>query len=690
MKNLLLAGMFLFLSFTLAAQNIYNTDVEVSRFDFGQMWTFEHAPKDYLKNTYNFNAGEEWFDKTRISAVQFANFCSASFISPEGLILTNHHCSRGEVGQVMQEGENFDEEGFYAATRSEERRVEGLYVRQLRMIADITDFVEDFTKKAETDEERMGLRQEAFSAAKEKYRDMDGWKGLELEVATYYNGGKFSLYGHKRYDDIRLVLIPELQIGYFGGDADNFTYPRYNLDFTLWRAYEDGKPVNSSEFYFPVNAEGPAEGELIFAVGYPGSTERYRTMAQLEYDRDYRYKVLVKWLRDRIQIWQEKYDANPDPNLLEQIFNFSNGEKSFAGTLAGLNDPTLMGKKYKLEQEIKAKSPMVKNGEDPWEEMAEIYTQLSPYNPEQTLLSPSPFNGQIIGLAHQVYGYVQGRAGGSTTEELAGKLNQIKETASALEDPEQMKYFKAVLNELKLFQDSGDTYVDIILDGRSPDVAAEEIVGKTKFTKEKKLEKILTGKQEKLMDSKDPFIQFSMTAIPEFREAVMAIQAKSGTIQVLQGKISKSIFDIYGISIPPDASSTLRLSDGVAKDYEYNGTKAPVNTTFFGLYDRYYSHDKTGYWALPEKWLNPPMEMLNEPLNFVSTCDITGGSSGSPIINTKGELIGLAFDGNIESLPGNFIFDKEVNRTVGVHAGGLVAGLKYIYKADRILKEMSK
>ena len=667
----------------------YDMSVETSRFDFGKMWTFEHAPLQYFEETYDFKPTEAWWERARLASLRFASWCSASFVSPDGLILTNHHCSRSEVGQLMEEGEDFDQKGFYAASRAEERRVEGLFVKQLVQIADITEFVQQYAKDAASDEEALAKRREALKAAQGEYATKEGWEGLEIEAVNYYSGGRYSLYGYKRYDDIRLVLLPELQLGYFGGDPDNFTYPRYNLDMTLWRAYdENGQPVNSSKFYFPIQPEGAAEGELVFTTGNPGNTERYRTIAQFEYDRDYRYNIQLTWMENRIKILQEQHNEKPDHDLQEQIFGLANGAKAFTGILAGLHNPRLLGMKAKMEQQIKAQSKAVKAGNDYWAEIAEMYEPLKGYNAEITLLSPSPMNGTALQLAFNSFSLIQAMESGADEEALEEIRAEIRRLTSGLENPYEVKYLAALLNELQTFAQAEDSYITSLLDGRSPEKAAREILDETDFGKDKKLEKLLKMDLKKLKASKDPIIQMGQLLVPEYQEAAMAFRANGAARRVLEGKIANEVYQVFGLNIPPDASFTLRLADGLVKKYEYNGTEAPYKTTYFGLYDRYYSQNGQFPWSLPEKWLNPPADLLKSPMNFVATCDIIGGNSGSPMINRKGELIGLVFDGNIESLPGNFIYDPEVNRAVGVHAGGIVAAMKHIYKANRLLKEM--
>ncbi|MBK8706486.1 MAG: S46 family peptidase [Saprospiraceae bacterium] len=255
MKNLVLRTIILLLLsaplglFAQKAASVYPV-VEPNQFDYGKMWTFEHAPLKYFTDTYGFKPDERWLSRVRMAALRFSSYCSASFISPDGLVMTNHHCSRGEVGKVMKEGDDFDKNGFYAATQEDERRVEGLFVKQLVQIADVTEAVTALTSQAKSDQEIIMLRDSAVRMLKKEYSAKPNWDGLEIEQVLYYNGGRVSLYGYKRYDDVRLVWIPELQLGFFGGDYDNFTFPRYNLDCTFWRVYENGKPLIPGIFIF--------------------------------------------------------------------------------------------------------------------------------------------------------------------------------------------------------------------------------------------------------------------------------------------------------------------------------------------------------------------------------------------------------------------------------------------------------
>ena len=671
---------------------IVSAQKKASPYDFGKMWTFENPPKEWLKTTYGMDVQDEWFDYVRKSSLRFATWCSASFISENGLIMTNHHCSRDVVTALQKEGENFDKQGFYAVTQADERKAEGLFVEQMIKAEDITKLVAEKTKNAKNDAEVTTMRKAALEEIEKMYKEKEDWKDLRTQVVTFYSGGKFSIYGYKRFSDIRLVWIPELDLGFFGGDPDNFTYPRYNLDVTFWRAYdEQGNPLNTGKNYLKFNKKGAAEGEPVFVVGNPGRTERYRTVSQLTYDRDYRYPLQYKFLKNRNDMLMRKYHTiKSDPTkeyeaqeLLNDVANVANSMKAFGGISKGLKDPALFGRKVEMENFIRSKAP----GVTYWDEMAKEYETLNPQGWAITYLSPSPYRGVHFTVMHDLMNYKEMVKNNGPQDKKDKLKSTIIEKFSKLNDAEQIEYFTLFLNEVKEDAYPGDMTLQKVLGRRSINEYVKYLLKETKFTEEKKVTKFFE-KEDKMEKDDDPLMEAAAIFVGRYKEASQLFQNSGPARQSLEAKIANQAFKVYGDQLPPDATFTLRISDGVIKGYDYNGTKAPVVTTFFGLYDRYYSFNKEFPWTLPERWQNPSMELLMSPFNTVSTNDIIGGNSGSPLINKNREAVGLIFDGNIESLPGNFIFDEEVNRTVSVHAGGIYAALKYIYKADRIVAEI--
>lgn len=638
-----------------------------SRFDFGRMWTFEDAPLDYFNETYDLDLDQAWMDKMRKSALRFSSFCSASFVSDQGLIMTNHHCSRGLIPALQKENENLLDRGFYAATPEEERKAEGLYVDQLIRAQDITREMKDLQASLSDEEARTALE--------EKYKTASGWEDLRLQIVTYYSGGKYALYGYKRFNDIRLVLLPENDLGYFGGDPDNFTFPRYNLDVTFWRAYdESGKPLNTSENYYPFNPDGIQNDTPVFVVGNPGSTERYRTMTQLEYDRNVRRPAVLTFIESSIRILESQMEANPDPDTENTIFSLKNAQKAYTGMYEGLFNEDYMARKGAAEGKIREETESGFSADDnPWKQIDHIYAEIAPYGAFSTLLNPSPYRGKVTAFLHQLAQYMS--ADDADTKE---KLKeQILSAAEEATSADQEIYLQSLIDDYQKFSDR---------DLASSD--AQSILSTTLFRDANKTEKWL--EENTYSQPEDPLAAIAKTMIADYDEAVRLNQLYGKEIAGYNEAIAHAAFEVFGNQLPPDATFTLRISDGRVTPFSYNGTVSPIFTTYFGLYDRYYSHQKKFPWSLPQSWLNPSMDLLRTPLNFVSTNDIVGGNSGSAVINAKGEAVGLAFDGNIKSLPGDFIFDENANRSVSVHAGGIIAAMKHIYKADRILQELLK
>ena len=656
-----------------AQQTTNLDDVQPGRFDQGKMWTFENPPVEYFQEAYGFTPTQEWMDDIRKSALRFASWCSASFISSNGLIMTNHHCSRGVVASVMNEGENFDENGFYAETLEAERQVPDLYVDQMVMVADITEEVAKSNLEPDS----------ALSVITEQYKQKEGWTGLELETRTFYSGGKYSLYGFKRYNDVRLVLYPELPLGYYGGDPDNFTYPRYNLDFTFFRAYdEDGNPFQP-ENYFQFNPKGAEENDPVFVIGNPGSTGRYLTMAQLYYQRDVTAPAIVSLVSNRKEILliaaEEEQDVYKKDSIVNFAFSLSNSEKAYRGRLDGLNDPYLMTKKEKKEESLR-KNANPEN--DPWSEIEDNAKEATKYYAEAIFLSPNGLRGKINQLIHKLKEY-QTALEGNDEEAISENQQALTDLTDGIDINLEKALFSALLLELE--EHSRQDYIKSLLGGMEPRAKAEQVMQESLLLNEP--DKFFKLKANKL--DKEALFAFSEVFPEKQQEAGATLSRINGANTELQSQVMNISFQASGLSSPPDATFSLRIADGIVKGYEYNGTTAPYKTTYFGLYDRHYSYDREYPWNLPERWQNPSMELLKSPLNFVSTTDIIGGNSGSPVINQNAEVVGLAFDGNIESLPGYFIFDDQYNRTVSVHAGGIAAAVKYIYKATRLLPELN-
>jgi hypothetical protein len=674
----------------LRAQNTpCDKPAEAGVFDMGKMWTFDYAPADYFSKTYNFTPDEKWFEEARLSALRFATFCSASFVSADGLVMTNHHCARGSGFEVQRPGENFNDNGFYASKLSDERKVDGLFVDQLAKIEDITERVLTAMGKETTDAGQLAMRDKEYAAIKKEYAEKPEWKGLELQTIQFYNGGKFSLYGFKRYNDVRLVFMPELHLGFFGGDYDNFTYPRYNLDCSFFRVYDEtGKPLKTKHYY-KFSANGAAEGEPVFIIGNPGTTARLSTISDLEFRRDIQLPLnleLFKKISHMYQVYNEKAKSD---SIINIIFGLENSWKATNGEYEGLKDPCILARKASFETQFKKavqEKPSISSNLWVWDEVEKTNKELRDIFEEYSITGATArFSGQLLQ-------YAQGVVTLATSGDAARK-EALRKRVSASALPKEIELEQQALAiHLQIALDklgSNHPYVKAALNGKSPEEASKEIISTTRLRDPQFRSELLTKDSAALWNINDPLLNMAKISVPRYTQLSANYRELQSKLFAYRSKIGRMLFEIYGTQIPPDATFSLRINDGVVKGYEYNGTIAPPITTYFGLYDRYYSFNKKYPFSLPKRWENPPAELLRTPMNFVTTNDIIGGNSGSPMLNKNLEVVGLVFDGNIESLPGRFIFIPDENRAVGVHSGGMLAALKYIYKANRLVTELS-
>lgn len=691
-KKLGLIGLLSLGNVVVQAQDIKLDSVKAGEFDMGKMWTFDTPPAEYFQKTYNFTPDEKWFEKARLSALRFATYCSASFVSANGLVMTNHHCARESGVAVQKKGEDFLANGFYATKLSDERKVADLFVDQLVKIEDITERIQKIEDQGESNTERVKLRDQAFENIKKEYQAKEDWKGLEVETVSFYSGGRYSLYGFKRYKDVRVVFMPELQMGFFGGDPDNFTYPRYNLDCSFFRVYDDnGKPLQT-ENYYKFNTDGVKDGEPVFVVGNPGSTGRLRTVDELELDRDLVIPFTLQLLKNRSLALQEYNKTAKSDSILNEIFSYENSYKAYAGRLEGMKDPVLMARKRDFEKNFKKavrENPKLTQNYGMWDNISENVQTLRAVRNDVSIMQPNPLSrGELLTFAQQLVDFASlSKTNPDRAATLKGTLKAFQPDIASLEEA----YLTAHFEEAIMFLGRNDEYVMTALGGKSPKEAAITALKNTKLSDDAYVNKLLDGGAAAITASDDPLIRLARISQPRFMYAATTARDANAKLNVDRSKLGRLLYDVYGTSIPPDATFSLRISDGVVKSFEYNGTTAPVKTTYFGMYDRYESNGGVFPWSLPKRWLNPPTELLKAPVNFISTNDIIGGNSGSPMVNQKLEAVGLIFDGNVESLPGYFIFAPDAgNRTVSVHAGGMIAAMKYIYKANRLVEELTK
>jgi len=671
-----------------SAQSVEN--VKAGKFDTGRMWTFDYPPVDFFKTTYGFTPDKAWFEKARLGTLRLPG-CTSSFVSEDGLVMTNHHCARGALTAVAKEGEKLSTEGFYAKTLEEERRSPVTFVDQLVLIEDVSSDMQAAFDSGTSDSakaaNRMAKQGEIIRRSASKFKQSNPADSMVFQVYSFYNGGRYSLYGFKRFTDVRLVFAPEEEIAFYGGDPDNYTYPRYDFDVSFFRVYENDKPYKTRNF-FPFSKNGAADGEAVFVTGNPGTTHRLNTVAQLETLRDYAYPFTVETGGSRFRALNAYIEKHPEKryDYVNTIFGIANTLKRYIGYLAGLKDPVLMAKKVDFEKTFRAAvtgNPQLsaKYG-DPWNEIAAYERQIQSLRGEANALNIRNWSSTLA-LASGLIDYATGQM--DFRGRPATKPPFPRDYAADVEKMlliDQLSYMKKGLGE------SSEAF-NALLASRTIEQTATALMSSSAFGSKEKYEALSGGKQEDILKSTDPVMTFAKYASARSNELMAQFRAYAAKQQPLLQLLGKAMYDIYGTSIPPDATFSLRIADGVVKGYEYNGTIAPIYTTFYGMYDRYYSFGKKDPFNLPTRWANPPADFnMSTPLNFISTNDIIGGNSGSPVVNKKLEVVGLVFDGNIESLPGDIIFDETKNRSVSVHSSGIIEGIDKIYRAERIAKEL--
>jgi hypothetical protein len=659
------------------------------------MWTFDNPPTRQLQEKYHFTPTQQWLDHVRLSSVRLNDGGSGSFVSPHGLLLTNHHVARGQLQKNSTKEHDYIQNGYYAATPAQEMKSPDLEVNVLVSMENVTARVLAALKQAKNPEEEFAARKAVIA---EIERESQQKTGLRSDVVTLYQGGEYWLYRYKKYTDVRIVFAPEQQAAFFGGDPDNFTYPRYDLDMALFRVYENGKPIDSKD-YLKWNPKGAAQNELVFTSGHPGSTERLSTLAQLEFDRDYAEPITISVLKNRIEVLKQ-YSAQGAEQAREaasMIFSLENGLKASKGSYQELLDKSVMAKKQKDEEEFK--SLVTRNPEwkaaygGAWDAVAEAEKKAATRVKEQFFHA---LNSQFATIAMNIVQYVAEvkkpdgeRLPGYHEAELDSLRFRMFSPAPVYPGMEIARITGALEQDLAEVGPN-DPFVKMVLQGRTPKESATQLVNGTKLADPDFRKKLVDGGEAAVAASTDPMIALARGADPMRRELIKWQEDNVQSVESRAGEqLGKARFAAYGKSMYPDATFTLRLSYGQAKGYPMNGTEAPYKTTFYGLYDRAASFDYAPPFNLPARYSEGRNKLdLSTPLDFVTTNDVVGGNSGSPVINSKAEIVGLVFDGDIESLAGDFVYDGETNRTVAVHTAAMTEALRKLYNAPLLVKEL--
>ena len=659
------------------------------------MWTFDNPPLKQLAAKYHFTPTQAWLDHVRLSCARLNDGGSGSFVSADGLLLTNHHVARGQLQKNSTAEHNYTRDGFYAQTPDQEMRSPDLSVDVLESMENVTDRVLGATRGITNDVQAQKARDAEIAAIEKESTDKTG---LRSDVISLYQGGEYWLYRYKEYTDVRLVFAPEEQAAFFGGDPDNFTYPRYDLDMALFRVYDNGKPLHTDN-YLKWSANGAADGELIFIPGNPGSTQRDDTMAQLLVERDVIEPAILDYLKRRIAVAQNFASRGEEQARLvgSTIFGLQNALKAYQGRYDALQDKTVIVKKEAEEKDFRAKvaanPEWQKEYGGAWDTIAKVEEEVRPeikgrllHRTDSRLFSIAL---QIVQLVAELKKPDGQRLDGYHDAQLESLRFQLLSPAPIYPSTEKL-FMTSALQLIEEEFGKNDKYLQAIVQGGDVEQAVNSLVDNTKLGDPAARKALLDGGEAAVAASTDPMIVAARRVDPIVRETERHVRESfASVITPASQKIGKARFLVYGKDAYPDATFTLRISYGTVKGYPYNGTIAPPVTTFYGLYDRAASFgNKFPFDLTPKEAAAVGKLDLSTPLDFVSTGDIIGGNSGSPVINRDAELVGLIFDGNIESLAGDFVYDGERNRAVAVHSAAMLEGLRKIYGADALADEL--
>jgi hypothetical protein len=659
------------------------------------MWTFDNVPVKQLEAKYGFKATQEWLDHLRLSCVRLNDGGSGSFVSADGLLLTNHHVARDQLQKNSTAEHNYIRDGFYATTGDQELKSPDLEINVLVGMKDVTDRVQSSAKGVADKVEAMKKREAGIAAIEAESKKATG---LRSDVVSLYNGSEYWLYTYKAYTDVRLVFAPEQQAAFFGGDPDNFTYPRYDIDMAVYRVYENGKPIHTDN-YLKWNTKGAAPGDLVFVSGHPGSTQRQDTMAELLEERDTVEPAVIAYLEGRIDAAQNFAKQGPDQarEVGSTIFGLQNSLKAYKGRYEALLDKAVIAKKQAEEDDLRAKvdaNPEWKaEYGDAWETIAGVEEKVKPEIKHQLFRRTG---SQLFSLGFAIVQYVAEvkKPDGERLPQyheagLESIRYQLLSPAPVYTDVEKM-FMRTSLNLAVEKLGANDEFVKAILPDGDVNKTVDTMVDGTKLADPKFRQSLIDGGEAAVAASTDPMIVAARRFDPIWRANYQRIRDSEESVLVpAEEKLGKARFAAYGKNAYPDATFTLRLSYGTVDGYPYNGTVAPPFTTFYGLFDRAASFGNQDPFNLTGKEAAALGKIeLSTPLDFVSTTDIIGGNSGSPVVDRNGDIVGLIFDGNIESLAGDFVYDGTKNRAVAVHTAGMIEALRKIYDAGALADEL--
>jgi hypothetical protein len=657
------------------------------------MWLFNDLPVKQLKEKYGFEPDQDWADRLMKSCVRFNVGGSASFISSNGLVLTNHHVGSDTLYKLSDENNDYYKDGFLAKSFDQELKAPDLELNQLVKISDVTEKVNAAVNADMSPADAATARRAAIADIESAATDESG---LRSDVVTLYGGGKYHLYQYKKYTDVRLVWSPEAGIAFFGGDADNFEYPRFNLDACIFRVYEDNQPAKI-EHFLKWSEAGPAENELTFVAGNPGSTSRIYTMAALKHERDVSLPYILDFIRRREVLLQQFCLRGEESKRIahDQLFGFQNGRKARMGMLQGLQDPAVMASKADAEKKLRDAidaDPEMKEHASAFKQIEDVQKRRA-----ERLGKTASLNVKIFRIAQQLVQMAEEDQKPSNERlepyQDAGRGSleqQLFSTAPMYPELEQV-----ILGDLiaLMLENRGadDELSQKVLAGKNPLARAAELVSGTKLFDPEERRKVAAAGVDGINSSTDPMIQLAKALDSQVRADRKVSDELAEIERQAYAKISEAIFKTQGTSTYPDATFTMRLAFGPVVGYEENGVEIPDFTDFDGTFAHEVEHEGQKDFDLPESWkLNRNRVSGSTRMNFVSTADIIGGNSGSPVVNKDLELVGLIFDGNIQSLTADYLYSDTVGRAVSVHSSAIREAIRYIYDAEDLANQLGK
>ncbi len=664
------------------------------------MWLFNNPPRKYLKEKYGFDPTDAWLEHVQKSSVRFNSGGSGSFVSANGLVMTNHHVGADALQKMGDKDHNYLRDGFYAKNGADERKCTDLELNVLMSIEDVTNRVNGAVSKDLSLERAAQARRKIMAEIEKESLEKTG---LRSDVITLYQGGQYHLYRFKKFTDVRLVFAPEQQAAFFGGDPDNFEYPRYDLDICFFRVYEDGKPAKI-EHFLKWSPKGAAENELVFVSGHPGRTNRLATMDELAYMRDQSYPYLLERLY-RTEVMLSIFSGRSEENARqarELFFTVQNSRKAREGGLAGLQDPALMKRKYDAEQKLKEEIQKLPNSSEvlaAWGKVAEaVKTQSAHLKPFTVLEGAVGFKCTPFDIARTLVRAAaeKPKPNGDRLREFRDSNLQSLEFELFSEEPIYPDFERARLASALTFLAEqlgfNNKLVQDVLANKSPSERAAELIAGTRLADVAERKRLYEGGAKAIDASTDPMIQLARLVDPAARVERKVMETEVDEVKrQAYAQIAAAKFAAEGASNYPDATFTLRLAFGLVKPYMENGKRVPAMTTLAGLYERSKEHNNKPPFDLTQRWIDRKDKLdLNTQFNFVCTADIIGGNSGSPVINRNAELVGIIFDGNIQSLVLDFAYTEDQARAVSVDSRGIIESLRKVYDTGALADELQK